>query len=188
MDLDGFFSQVYLVFFKADDDGTFQLSPKHTVFDVAVYRKDSGKRHVRAELGFLRRTVNLITSKGVCLIQANDPYLSGFNAYLLSRLTRTPFVVEVVANYDLFYQVAGKRPMPFLPSRAWEKRVERMVFRNAHAVYADRDFYLKYALANGARRDRARRVRCIITPPRRCGRCPPTSIRRGARRCCTSAG
>src|SRR4051794_209506 len=36
MDLDGFFSHVFLVFFKADADRVVRLSPRHTVFDVAV--------------------------------------------------------------------------------------------------------------------------------------------------------
>src|SRR5581483_1648507 len=36
MDLDGYFDHVFLVFFKAYVDGTFCVSPRHTVVDVAV--------------------------------------------------------------------------------------------------------------------------------------------------------
>src|SRR5438046_8882162 len=75
MDLDGFFSHAFLLFFKANADGEFQLSPRHTVLDVAVVPPGSGKSGaIRAQVGFLYRALRLIRRHGVVAIQANDPY------------------------------------------------------------------------------------------------------------------
>lgn len=165
MDLEGFFSHAYLAFFKSDVDGEHVLSPRHTVLDIAVTPPGSGGvGALRAEAGFLRRALRLIRRAGVVAIQANDPYLSGFNAMLLSRFTGLPYVIEIVDAYDLSYQAGGNRTMSFLPSRAAEKRVERMVLKRAHAAYGDREFYRRYALENGARPARTHRVRCVTDP------------------------
>jgi len=162
MDLDGFYRHVFLMFFKADADKEIPLSPRHTVLDVAVTRQGlGGSGALWAERGFLQRALRLIRQNRIATIQANDPYLSGLNALILSRLGRVPYVIEVVSDYDLSYRVAGKRPMPYLPSRAMEKRIERLVFRNASAVYAWNDYYLRYAVRNGACADYGTVVRGV---------------------------
>jgi glycosyltransferase involved in cell wall biosynthesis len=165
MDLDGFFSHAFLLFFKADADDEFHLSPRHTVLDVAVVPPGRGTSGaIRAQIGFLYRALRLIRRHRVVAIQANDPYVTGFNALLLSRLTGIPYVIEVVDAYDLSQAAGGYRYIPLVSSRAFEKKVERTVLRQAHAVYADRDFYVKYALANGARPAHTHRVRCVTDP------------------------
>ncbi len=165
MDLQGFFNHAILAFFKADQDLEHSLSPCHSVLDIAVVPPGSGKLGaLGAEFGFLQRALQLIRRHRVVALQANDPYVSGFNALLLSRLTGLPYVIEIVDAYDLSQQAGGYRYIPYLPSRAWEKRVERLVLRRAHAVYAHSQFYLNYALANQARPERAHRVRCVTDP------------------------
>jgi glycosyltransferase involved in cell wall biosynthesis len=165
MDLDGFFSSVLLAFFKADADAEHPLSPRHTVMDIAVVPPGSGKLGaVRAELGFMRRAVGLVRRHGVVALQANDPYVSGLNALILSRLTGLPYVIEIVDAYDLSQKAGSYRYIPYLPSREWEKKVEWLVLRNANAVYAQSQFYLNYALANRARPERTCQVRCVTSP------------------------
>lgn len=162
MDLDGFFQEAVLAFFKADADGEYALSPRHTVLDIAVTPPGGGRAAaLRAELGFLRRAARLVRQRRVRVLSANDPYLSGLNALLLSRRTGIPYTVEIVSDYDLTYRTAGKRSLPIPLPRPWEKRLERRILRNARAVYADRDYYLDYARRNGAREERLFRVRCV---------------------------
>jgi glycosyltransferase involved in cell wall biosynthesis len=164
MDLDGYFSRVFLAFFRADADNCYPVSSRHTVLDIAGTHAGARQHPIRAEIGFLGQAIRLIRRNHIAAVQANDPYLSGFHAFILSRLTRIPFAIELVSDYDLSFEVAGKRTMPYLPSRTVEKRMERFVLRHADAVYADRQYYLKYALNNGARSERAGLVRCITDP------------------------
>jgi glycosyltransferase involved in cell wall biosynthesis len=164
MDLEGYFSKVFLAFFKADEDKTIELSPVHRVLDIAGGpARGGGLGRLRAESHLLRNLRGLIRREGICAISANDPYLSGLNALILARLTGIPYVIEIVADYDLCFRVGGSRPMPYVP-RPLEKAIERFVLRSADAVYADRQFYLRYALMNGARPERTHRVRCVTDP------------------------
>jgi glycosyltransferase involved in cell wall biosynthesis len=165
MDLDGFFDTATLAFFKADADAVFPLDDRHEVVDVAVLPPGSGKlAALRAEIGFIGRMRDLIRRRNIVAISANDPYLSGLNAMMLSRLTGVPYVIEVLSDYDLSYRVAARRAMPSLPSRWFEKRVERLVLSRADAVYGDREYYRQYALRSGARRERVRGVRAVTDP------------------------
>lgn len=165
MDLDGFFREAFLAFFKADTDGEYPLSPRHTVLDWAVTSPGGGRgAALRAEAVFFRRALRLIRARGIRVLSANDPYLSGLNALLLSRLARIPYTVEIVSDYDLTYQASGKRAFPLPLSRPVEKRLERRVLRSAAAVYADRDHYLDYARRNGAREGSLFQVRCVTDP------------------------
>lgn len=165
MDLDGFFTRICLAFFKADRAGEIVLSERHRVLDIAGEGRARGiGAGFRAEGACLRRLRRIVAEDGVVLLHANDPYLSGLNALLLSLRTRVPFVVEVLSDYDLSYRVGRKRTMPYLPARWCEKWVEWLVLRLAAGVYADRDYYLRYARANGARPGRSGRVRCVTDP------------------------
>lgn len=160
MDLGGFFDRVYLSFFRAGHDRTHQISARHVVIDNAVVGSSGWFHRTRAEIGFVARMVRLVRSEHVCAVYANDPFLAGINALIVSSLTRVPYVVEIVADYDLSFS-AGRRAAPYLPGRALEKMAEKLVLSRASAVMADRRHYLDYALRNGARPERAAVTACV---------------------------
>lgn len=164
MDLEGYFDHVYVAFFKADSDGVYTLSPRHTILDLAVTPGGSTFGRVRAELGFLRRVQRLIDCRSIRVIQANDPHISGLNALVLSQLARLPYVIEIVSDYDLTFHTVSHRQMAYLPSRRWEKAIERLVLTRASGVYADRSYYLAYARRNGVHPTRVFSVRCVTDP------------------------
>ena len=87
-----------------------------------------------------------VLKEGVNVIRAQDPHLLGFNAYLLSRLLKVPFMVQVCSNYELKDRQAKKlafRPFMF---QAIERRFERAIMRSADMVVTDREHYRSFGL------------------------------------------
>jgi glycosyltransferase involved in cell wall biosynthesis len=98
----------------------------------------------------------LIRSRRISVIRAGDPYYNGLLALLLARLNRLPLVVRVNSNQDAIYQATGDLALPrLLRSRKVEQAVARFVLERAGLVAAGSQNNLQFALANGARPDRA---------------------------------
>jgi glycosyltransferase involved in cell wall biosynthesis len=171
-DLQGFFTHVWSVhpIAGADRGGLVpmigdleitELSPLHTVIEAHEGRTLKLECFPRLNfvmsqgqlLVFLSR---LVRRHGINVIRAGDPYYLGLFAWVLSRTARIPLVIRVNGNYDAIYKATGRPAYPRLfKKREREKPVERFVFSRAGLVAGANQNNLDYALANGARRDRA---------------------------------
>ena len=87
-----------------------------------------------------------LKKEGINIIRAHDPHLLGFNAYLLSRFTKTPFIVQVCSNYEIKdRQARGLTFRPFL-FKTVERRFERAIMRASDLVLTDREHYRSFGL------------------------------------------
>ena len=69
--------------------------------------------------------------KKIDYIKAHDPHYNSLIAYLLSRLTKTPFLVRVSGNFDKIYEDTKKPIVPkfFFIFRFIEKFFEKFILR-----------------------------------------------------------
>ena len=173
-DLGGFFDHVWSVHPSVGADaGTEQLahppagpvsysalSPRHTVVEgkIGRFRQLDAFPMLnfalsqRALLGELQR---IVRREGINVIRASDPFYLAPLGMILARSNRLPFVVRLIANYDMSFFAEGRPVYPKLfRSRAVEQRVGRFVLRHADLVAAGNDDIREYAIANGAPPDR----------------------------------
>ncbi|MBI4494290.1 MAG: glycosyltransferase [Chloroflexi bacterium] len=169
-DFDGFFSRVYNVSFPAGQRKVWHLTERHTLIDydlpAAVAVRGLGLRALSValrEVAFLHWALRFALRQQVSVIEATNPYLQGLNAYLLARACRLPYAILITRDYDFDYRTIGKLAFPTVfPTRRREKLVERWVLGHADLVLADRGYYLRYALANGAPPARCRQTRVVV--------------------------
>lgn len=84
--------------------------------------------------------------ENVNIIRAHDPHLLGFNAYVLSRLVKAPFIIQICSNYELKDRSAkGLTFKPFL-FKTIERWFERAIMRAADTVLTDREHYRAFGL------------------------------------------
>jgi len=153
--LGGFIKRVYCYYFDFDrktDENVYvgkniylnnmSVHPDNA-FTRAGFKKTVGCVVVIKTFFTMLKTVR---EKGVNIIRAHDPHLLGFNAYLLSRLTRVPFVVQICSNYELKDRKAkGLAFSPFM-FQTFERWFERAIMRGADMVMTDREHYRSFGL------------------------------------------
>ena len=163
-DFDGFFERVYWTSFPAGQRKKLAITDRHLLIDFDLQTARTWHHGaVTREAGFLSWASLFIRSHGVSMIVAINPYIHGFNAYLLSRLTGVPYGIMITRDWDFDYESLGKLAFPTVfPSRRIEKVVERFVLRHANLAIADREHYWRYAVKNGARPDRAFHSRVVV--------------------------
>lgn len=163
--LDGFFEHVYAVSFPAGRRRVWSVGPRLSLYDF-----DMPEIVPFQPLGKLLRFAALLLwairharRSGVSIVLSTDPYVRGLAALIVAKVCRLPYAVQVTRDWEFDYQRLGALGAGgALPSRAVERRVERFVFTHADLVLADREHYARYALANGARRDRVRHGRILV--------------------------
>jgi glycosyltransferase involved in cell wall biosynthesis len=155
-DLDGFFERVITVFFLTREFRTERVTERCELidyhFDRAAFFEGLGFSTTRVVLNAAAHLVfstRLAASERVGVIQVTDPYVSGLNGWILSRLTGARLSVLVTSHYDLHFEPGGRPMYSRLGSRRVEKLIERRVFQRAELVLADRVFYARYATDNG---------------------------------------
>lgn len=171
-DRGGAFDQVIVVLFPAGRRSELRLSPRHRVleFDVPeVAWLDRLSLHAIGtfvrEIAYIAFVLAVMLRHRVSLIEATEPFFLGPTALILSRLTGVPYSVQATRNYDLDYEMLGVVPAGVVyRSRRLSKAVERLAFRNADVLFADRRFYAEYGIANGAHRDRLILGRVVADP------------------------
>lgn len=85
-------------------------------------------------------------SEGVNVVRAQDPHLLGFNAYLLSRILKVPFIVQICSNYELKDRAAkGLTFRPFL-FKSVERAFENFIMKSSDLVLTDREHYRSFGL------------------------------------------
>lgn len=183
-DLMGFFEHVWtvhpLVGASPDEPAessvgrptTTVMTSRHTVVEGKValsarLRRLAGLNFVLAQGALLIELHRLIRVQEISVIRVGDPYYLAVVGFVLARLHSIPLVIRVNGNYDLIYQNVGALAYPRLFRRRWvEKRIERALLSRAELVAGGNQNNLDYALANGARLERATlfRIGTLIDP------------------------
>ncbi len=142
----GTFSKLHAVFFRADQHlGAIPVRSDVTAHDLGWPKKPRWL----AEGLFLRWLNALIQRNYPCVVTAYDPFLSGFNAYLVAMRHRVPFVQYVGCNFEE-WRARGQRLFRVLPGERSEAWCERWVYRHATRVRTWNHYYRDYALKMGA--------------------------------------
>ena len=160
------FGHVFHLYFYAPTAGRQQLGDRHTLIDWRIpwlewLRRAGWKRlHLAIhESALLFWMCWLVSTEGIGIVDATDPYVTGINAYLVHLLMGVPYTVEIHRDYDLDYQVLGVPNFAFYPSWQMERRVGSWALRHATRVIGDHQCYTNYAIANGASAKRVTKVR-----------------------------
>ena len=172
-DLSGFFLRVWSVHPFATLLTTDAWTPRygsanfHKLCDIhtIIEGKVGRFRWLRSfpSLNFLASQIDLfillarlIKRERISVIRVGSPLYLGLFGWALSQLCRIPLVVRVGGNHDKIFQATGRPLEPrLMRSRKIEKAVERFVFERADLVAGANRDNLNFALANGARSERA---------------------------------
>jgi glycosyltransferase involved in cell wall biosynthesis len=104
-----------------------------------------------AQLELLVYLHKLVRKKGVDVIRAGDPLYLGLLGYVLSRISKIPFLVRVGANNEKIRITTGNRMMPRLfKTMNQERAVEHFVLTRADLVVGANNDNLKFAQESGA--------------------------------------
>jgi glycosyltransferase involved in cell wall biosynthesis len=138
-----------------------RLAPRHTFIEGKVGRFATLEHlfplnFLLGQATLFLRLRKLIRRERISVIRAASPLYTGLLGLALARSTGIPLVVRVGGNHDKFIETTGRPLEPRLwRSRRLEKIVERFVFRRADLVAGANQDNLNFALANGARLERA---------------------------------
>jgi glycosyltransferase involved in cell wall biosynthesis len=169
-DFGGYFEQMWNIHFPAGARGALDLTPRHHLIDVDFCLPDLGvdRRGLRftemawRETRFLLWLLPFLVHSRASVVTATNPYLQGLNAALASRLLRLPYAVIITRDYDWDWAVLGKQAFRSVyPARRLERAVGRWVLRHADLVLADREYYRRFAVRNGAAPRRAIATRVL---------------------------
>ena len=104
-----------------------------------------------SQVALLRLMSRLVRKHDISVVAATDPFLSGIQAWLLSRLTAKPLVIRNGGNYEELYREAGALAMPrLIPSYRLQGMIARFVLSRADLVAGNNGNNLGWAIANGA--------------------------------------
>ncbi len=102
----------------------------------------------------------LIKDENIDYIKAHDPHYNSLLAYLLSKVTRIPFLLRISGNFDKIFEDTKKPIVKNLfVFRFIEKIFERFIFKKANFVIAPNIDNLEYAFNNGLKRSKGEVVR-----------------------------
>ena len=171
-DRGGAFDDVIVILFPTGQRSQLRLSPRHRVieFDVPeVAWFDRLGLHIVGTvirwLAYLLFALSTMRRERVALIEATEPFFLGPSALILSRLTGVPYSVQATRHYDLDHEMLGVVPGGAVyRTRPLSKAIERLVWRNADVLFADRRFYAEYGIANGADRTKLILGRVVADP------------------------
>jgi len=102
----------------------------------------------------------IVIDEKINFIKSGDPLYNSILAYILSRMTKIPFIIRVSGNFDKIYKDTNlpimKRMFFF---RSIEKIIERFMFKKANYVVAPNRDNLNYAIKNGAKKNKTKIIR-----------------------------
>jgi glycosyltransferase involved in cell wall biosynthesis len=153
--LEGFIDNAVCYHFdfdRAKDEGLF-IDKNIYMYNASVHPDGvmtrMGMRKTAAcivEFGTFFKMLKTAADEDINIIRAHDPHLLGFNAFLLSRLTKTPFIVQICSNYEIKdRQAKGLTFRPFI-FQGIERRFERGIMRASDLVLTDREHYRDFGL------------------------------------------
>lgn len=170
-DLDGFFEHVWtvhpfasLVETRSAKHGRPEVhspAPAHTFINGKIGRFEALRtaptlNFVCSQIGVIAELIALARREKISAVRAGDPLYNGLIGLAVARACGIPLVVRVGANYDKIYERTGQIMRPrLLRSRRVEKALLRTVLAQADLVAAANEDNLRFALANGATRERS---------------------------------
>ena len=100
---------------------------------------------------FLIKLLIIAKKYQVDVVRIGDPYFSGIVGYILKKTLNIPLVIRVPSRYDNVYLATNKPVMPGLfKTRAFEKKIEKFVFKKADLIAGANLDNMNYAIENGA--------------------------------------
>lgn len=176
-DLNGYFTKVWSVHpfaslvtskkwsKKYGSARKFNLNKKHTFIEGKI-----GKYYFLRFIPFINFLISqieiffllkkIILKERVDFIKSGDPLYNSILAYILSKITKVPFLVRVSGNFDKIYKDTKKPIMKNLfYYRFVEKIIERFIFKKANFVIAPNKDNLKYAINNGLKLTKGKVIR-----------------------------
>ena len=165
--LDGYFKKVYFVYYLAEAFEQHNLGERLIALDFRSSKADQLKSchlsltaNLLQEVLFLKYFRKFIQNNRITLLDCNDPYIQGINTFLLSKLTGIPYWVRLNCDYDHYYRHFGRLAFPVLKYRKLEKVLEFITFKFADGLVSNFGNYVRFALENGAPKDRT----VVVTP------------------------
>ncbi len=176
-DLNGFFKKVWSVHPFGNITNTFYTSEDFS--KIQIFKMKNNHYFIEGKIGrfyilrwfkilnflisqieiffYLRR---LLKNEKIDFIKASDPHYNSLLAFLLSKLTKVPFLVRVSGNFEKIYNDT-KRPImkKFFIFRFIEKKFEKFIFKKADYVIAPNEDNLGYAISYGLKREKGSVVR-----------------------------
>lgn len=134
----GFFKKVFNVHPYALKTQTLKLNETHQLIEFGPEHPFSFPNfkfiklinYLLKPLIVIKALTQLVRREHIDVIRATDPYLCGFYAWTVRRLTGVPFCVSIHTDYDKTYRLSGrKRGAPFL-----FKMLERFILPRAQLV------------------------------------------------------
>lgn len=153
--LGGFIKKVFCYHFDFEriKDESLYINESIYMNNVSVHPDNAFTK-----IGFRRTIAYLVEIKtffmmlktalkeNVNIIRAHDPHLLGFNAYVLSRVLKVPFIIQICSNYELKDRsTKGLTFRPFI-FKTIERWFERAVMRASDMVLTDREHYRAFGL------------------------------------------
>ncbi|MDQ4133764.1 MAG: glycosyltransferase family 4 protein [Actinomycetota bacterium] len=138
-----------------------QIAPRHTMIEGKVARFEwleavAPVNFLVAQSVLAGMLMRLIRRERISIVRAGDPYYLGLLGLFLARANKLPLVVRINANQDSIYEATRELAYPrLLRSRLTEKRVARFVLSRADLVAPGSENNLRFAVANGAWRERS---------------------------------
>ena len=149
-DLNGFFKRVHYVslFDKPFKPYTEKINETYTVVYLSNKRfkwLQKGKlRHLNTAVSLVYNLLYLwryVIKNNVTVFFSHEPFIRGSLAYILSKLTGKPYIVEVCSNFQRIHWDKGVGVIPMFHSISFEKKLLRFILLHANAVIAEKDYY-----------------------------------------------
>lgn len=153
-DEQGFFERVVTIHPLAVREQVINISPVHVIYEFGLGIS------LRSYIGlfllpfrfvlFLRKLVRIVKDENIHIIRANDVYLMGLLAWIISRIAGLPFCVSIHADYEKCFALNPKQGI---------KRILRMlsqwcpifILHRADLVMPIRHSLAEQAIAMGAK-------------------------------------
>ncbi len=151
----GFFDEVEHLFFRTDLPRIEEPVPGLRVRDISgtTERVSGPISKVRAFADGARQIVQIAEDFRPDAVQVVDPFTSGLMGARLSQQLGVPLVLMLVSHYQNSREVSGRWPAQRIPAPI-AFGIHDWVIRNADLILTHCEFYAKYAVERGARRDR----------------------------------
>jgi len=156
----GFFKKVLNAHPYASKTQTFDLNETHRLIEFgrnypfSFLNSNLGKRvnFLFKPASIVKILTSLVRREHIHVIRATDPFLCGFYAWAVSKLTGVPFCVSIHADYDKCYRLDGKKNgVPLL-----YKILERFVLPRAQLVMPISEYLGQSAVKQGVSQERIR--------------------------------
>lgn len=149
-----YFDEVEHIFYRTEASRIEEPLPGLRVRDVAGREGEvAGFTKLAAFLAGAREVRRIADDFRPDAVQVVDPFQSGLLGRRIARRLGVPLVLMLVSHYDNSRRVSGRWPSQWMPEGI-AFRVHDLILREADLILTHCDFYARYAVERGARRER----------------------------------